>query len=140
MTLLDPNAGAGPSGLPPMTLPQAADYVNRLAMIESRFLEVVQNDPVTWAASSTKAAIVLFGHCRDLEQQLANMATIMESGGYALRCILEDPDIGDAAKALIDTLFATDSDNNPGDNRVQPVDSHPPAPAGDPETDQNAPK
>lgn len=102
MTLLDPNAGAGPSGLPPMTLEQAADYINRLAMIEAKFLEVVNNDPVTWAANSTKAAIVLFEHCRQLEELVDELQILVASGGQLLRTILEDPGIGEQARVLLD--------------------------------------
>jgi len=113
MTLLQPNAGAGPSGLPPMTLEQAADYANRLALIEGRFLEIVHNDPVTWAANSAKAAIVLFGHARDVEVEYDRLQTVLAVGGAMLRMLLDDPDIGPRAHQLCDALYPEPSEEQP---------------------------
>lgn len=114
MTILEPT----PAGLPPMTLPQAVEYVNRIQMIEGRLMEILGNDPITWAASSSKAAIMLYGHCVYLETAIQDCTTVLEVGQTILQALFADEQLGPAVRAFVDEM-STQSEPQPVESLPQ---------------------
>lgn len=106
-------------GLPPMTVRQAADWAEKLQIVEGGLLEFIARDPDNFAQMSAKASIVLLNHARQIEQELADSRIVMAAGRDMLLAVLGDHHIGKYAQALIDSRFATQSDPEPVESLPQ---------------------
>lgn len=104
--------------MPPMTLPQAVELINRVRTVQHGMREMIERgdrfDLVEHALSAYKAGILLFEHAVEVEQHMSTLSAMLQTAQSAIQGLLDDPVVGPLVRqALNDLATPSEESANP---------------------------
>lgn len=104
--------------MPPMTLPQAVELINRVRTVQHGMRDLIargeRQDLIEHALSAYKAGILLFEHGVGLEETLAEVTKVLQQIQQAMTDLLNDPDFGPLLRAQIEKMTTQGEDSLSG--------------------------